>query len=81
MTPVKAHANSKRKGLPTWREMSALTMKMPLPTMEPMTNIVESKRLSDRCMSLFEGVVACIDFKLVTDIIVIRVYIVYCEVT
>ncbi len=43
-----AQATSSQPALPTWREISALTMKMPEPTMMPATTITESNRPSAR---------------------------------
>src|SRR3984885_7275477 len=46
ITPDTSHTISSRAGLFTWWEMSAETMKMPDPTIEPATIIVASKRPS-----------------------------------
>ena len=64
-----AQATSNQPALPTCREISALTMKMPEPTMMPATTMTESKRPSARwnsvgglvpCVSCASGVVGCI---------------------
>jgi hypothetical protein len=39
---VSSHAPSSQPGLPSVRDMSAETMKMPEPIIEPTTTIVES---------------------------------------
>ena len=41
-TPATSQATSSQPGLPTLRAMSADTMKMPEPIIEPTTTIVES---------------------------------------
>ena len=41
--PVTSQATSSQPGLPIWRDMSAETMKMPEPIMEPATTMVESQ--------------------------------------
>jgi len=44
MKPVTSHTSSNNPGLLTWRAMSAETMKMPEPTIEPTTSMVASRR-------------------------------------
>jgi hypothetical protein len=46
MTPVRIHASRSRNGEPTVRAMSAETMKMPDPIIDPATSIVASVRVS-----------------------------------
>jgi hypothetical protein len=46
--PVATQTMRSQKGLPIWREMSAETMKMPDPIIDPATTIVASKRESSR---------------------------------
>ena len=41
-TPVTTHATSSQPGLPSWRAMSADTMKMPEPIIDPTTTMVAS---------------------------------------
>ena len=43
-TPVKAHTNNTQPPPPTVLEISALTIKMPEPIIDPITSIVESNR-------------------------------------
>src|SRR5688500_4207981 len=45
MTPVRTHARSRKNGDSTFRTMSAETMKIPEPIIEPATSIVASVRL------------------------------------
>src|SRR5438105_435226 len=45
MMPVRIHATSRNQGDPTVREMSAETMKIPEPIIEPATSIVASVRV------------------------------------
>jgi hypothetical protein len=47
-TPVTTQAMSIQPGLPSRRDMSADTMKIPDPIMTPMTIMVESKRFRPR---------------------------------
>ncbi len=42
--PVTSHTTNSQPAEPTWREMSAETMKMPEPIIEPATIMVESSR-------------------------------------
>src|SRR5215207_1746340 len=51
-TPVTTPATSSQPGLPTWRAMSAGTMKMPEPIIDPTTTIVASYRPSPRLNSV-----------------------------
>src|SRR2546427_399421 len=51
MTPVTSQTTSSQPEEPTVRAMSALTMKMPDPIMDPMTIIVESRSPSSRLNS------------------------------
>src|SRR5688500_18678919 len=51
-TPVTAHATRSHPGLPISRAMSADTMKIPDPIIEPTTTIVASKRFSPRVNSV-----------------------------
>ena len=55
-TPVTTQATSSHPGLPTWRAMSAETMKMPEPIIEPTTTIVASNRPSPRLNSVSSAV-------------------------
>ena len=50
--PVTIQAMSSQPGLPTRRAMSAETMKMPEPIMDPTTTIVESNRPRPRVNSV-----------------------------
>ncbi len=43
MKAVTSHTSSNKPGLLTWRAMSAETMKMPEPTIEPTTSMVASR--------------------------------------
>src|SRR5436309_9733102 len=45
MTPVRIHATRRNQGDPTLREISAETMKIPEPIIEPATSIVASVRV------------------------------------
>jgi hypothetical protein len=45
MNPVMSHTASSQPALPTLRTMSALTMKIPEPIIEPATIIVASRRV------------------------------------
>jgi len=45
MKPVISHATSSHPGEPTVRDISALTMKIPEPIIDPTTIAVESTRL------------------------------------
>ena len=47
------HEASSQPGLPTLRDISADTMKMPEPIMDPATSMVESKSPRVRASSLF----------------------------
>jgi hypothetical protein len=58
MTPAISHDISIQPGPPTVRAMSALTMKMPDPIMDPITIIVESSSLSSRLNSRAVSMVA-----------------------
>ena len=42
ITPAMSHTTSSQPGAPTWRAMSAETMKMPEPIIEPATTAVAS---------------------------------------
>jgi hypothetical protein len=46
--PVMIHTTNSHPGEPTWRAMSAETMKMPEPIIDPATIIVESSSPSPR---------------------------------
>ena len=50
--PVSAQAASSQPALPTYRDISADTMKMPDPIIDPTTTIVESNRPSPRLNSV-----------------------------
>ena len=54
--PVSSQAASSQPGLPIVRAMSADTMKMPDPIMEPTTTIVESKSPNPRENSVSSSV-------------------------
>ena len=51
-TPVTSQATSSQPGLPSRRAMSAETMKMPEPIIDPTTTMVESKRPRPRLNSV-----------------------------
>ena len=51
--PVMIHEASSQPGLPTLRDISADTMKMPEPIIDPATSMVESNSPRLRVSSLF----------------------------
>ena len=55
--PVKAHTNNTHPPPPTLLEISALTIKMPEPIIDPITSIVESSRPN----SLLNSVDCCVE--------------------
>src|SRR5256714_9447832 len=60
ITPVTIHAISSQKGEPTVREISAETMKMPDPIIEPATSIVASVSVSALTNSRDDGAVSAV---------------------
>jgi hypothetical protein len=59
-TPDTTHAINSQKGEPTSRDISADTMKIPDPIMEPATNIVASVRVSALTNSRDDGAVSAV---------------------
>jgi hypothetical protein len=57
-TPATIHATRSHPGAPTLRDISADTMKMPDPIIDPTTTIVESKRPRPRVNSVSSEVAA-----------------------
>ena len=57
-TPVTSHATSSQPGAPTCRLISAETIKIPEPIIEPATIIVESSKPSPRTKPVVLSVLA-----------------------